>query len=262
MTSRRKFLKVSIAAVGALAIACPSSGVVLPDALDVHLSTDGTNYVLKAIDLILKQEHIPGSGALTILADTVVINSALSLPGRSITVLARNITFASGGKIITSGSATTETYTGQVAATGRAPGQPGDLGRNGGKGMDGGQVRLFADSFIGTVDISAEGANGGDAESGGNGAGGEAGRPWTNYGETTAGNGSNGGTPGAPGTPGDGGNGGHVSIATLVPKGPEPKTNTRALGGRSGASARPGKPGAGGGPGAGGSYIQEVGNCA
>lgn len=260
MTSRRKFLKSAGTITGVFLLGNLASGAVLPDVLDVHLSSDGKDYQLDAVEIILKQSHIPGNGALTILADTVIINSAISLPGRSLTVLARHISFLDGGKILTSGAPTAETYTGQVAATGRTSGASGDAGRNGGKGMDGGGVQLYAESFSGNIEILADGANGGDAESGGIGADGNSGKGWSS-GMLRGEDGANGGTPGAPGRPGDGGNGGPVSVVVLNGEALDPKVKVTNVGGKGGAVGQPGVPGRGGKAGAGGSYREESGAC-
>ncbi|XP_077977882.1 uncharacterized protein LOC144433439 [Glandiceps talaboti] len=108
------------------------------------------------------------------------------------------------------------------AEDGVTPGEAGHDGAQGGKGQQGGEVKMHvAFLFGGQLEVKSLGGQGGKGQDGGNGREGAAGSPNTDYdaccrGRSTQGHqGGKGGNAGKPGKSGDGGRGGDIEILQL-----------------------------------------------
>ncbi|WP_162878250.1 hypothetical protein [Trinickia diaoshuihuensis] len=259
MFTRRDVLKGTLAGIGTLLLyryATTQAALTLPPqagTADESLTQSGKDFFLDAIDISLDQSHIPGDGALTVRADTIRIDGLISLPGRDLTILARQIVCGANATISTKAPAVAVDYAGATAPNGVRSGDPGQDGRNGSDGANGGQVLIFAENMSGNLTVDASGAQGGAAENGGDGAPGAHGRDWAR-GMAQGGDGGVGGRAGAPGKPGNGGNGGRIGVYVVGTITVLPKPILVSRGGGAGTPASPGKPGAGGQAGNGGRY--------
>lgn len=258
MVTRRELLEISFGALGGLVIA-PSLAFAqnpsqwLKAALDANtlVAQDATTFFFTGIDVTLTQDILPGTKNLVVRADIVRIPGSISLPGRNLIVLARQIVSGPRTKIVTKALRAAEDFTNSKAPNGARPGDPGQNGRDGGSGRDGGDVTLYAREFLGPLNIDASGGDGGAAESGGSGAPGKNGDDWSD--KMVAGeNGGDGGKAGAPGTPGVGGKAGAILVVSLSESAPLPKVTATTLGGSPGAPGKAGLAGDPGQPGKGG----------
>jgi hypothetical protein len=199
-----------------------------------------------------------GASPYTVHAYSIRISGQLKLPGGTVQLIARNITFDPGSSIDVTGTA------GGAGDHGRPvnqPGQNGDDGKHGESGGDGGSVTLLAARLVGTVDLVAQGGDGGTGGDGGSGMQGAQGPPgqWAQRcdqysGDTShpAGNGSKGGDGGRGGRGGSGGKGGSISArvadATQGLLTPDLLNDYGGFGGYPGSTGAAGSGGAPGSP--------------
>jgi hypothetical protein len=227
----------------------------LPLGLDTfyrQISADGKSELICYTDVDLTGGLVPGDRTTTVLADRITISGVFARPGLDLTLLAREIVCATGGKIDLSGSPPLPTN--PKAKNGLSPGAKGDDGGVSVGGNRGGNLVIYAGTITGMLAVQSDGGAGADAENGGDGAKGATGSAWTVI--ASAGNGGRGGAAGKAGTPGAGGNGGNVVVSTLDTT----FANVTAVlsHGAAGAPGNNGNPGAGGDPGPGGSGYKTV----
>lgn len=187
-----------------------------------------------------------------IWADVVTVIGTILTGGHALTVVARQLRFAKDAAIDTRGPLP-EGFANR-APDGRSAGEDGKDGVAASAGPSGGDLVLVADSIEGEINIVARGQDGGAAQSGGNGAPGQAGaeeREACRAGPA----GGQGGRGGLAGAPGAGGSGGKVSIYADSIRDRDPDVDISA--GREGKPSVHGKPGAGGPGGAGGKRQRE-----
>ena len=201
---------------------------------DSRLDVASGTLVVQAVNWTLSQTGAPETHHLTVLADTLTIDGDVSMPGRNILLVAREIVVAQGtAKISTAGATGAPSYTKQTAA----------LGKHGavdtGTGQTGGSVAIYATTLRGKLALDTSGGKGGDAQIGGRGNTGSDGKPGT-YGTppSPAGNGNMGMNAGKPG---DGGDAGTILVLTEVALADVLVITSE--GGKAGAAASHGEPG-------------------
>ncbi len=108
--------------------------------------------------------------ATIIFADEISVSGEVRTQGHPITIVCRELTFAPGALIDTSGRPGIPTHPlGLPPATQASPGATGEEGEDGGRGSDAGAVSISAFNIAGTTAIRARGGAGGRGNDGGNG---------------------------------------------------------------------------------------------
>lgn len=221
--------------------------------LDSQLNTPGTQ-IIDGVNFTLDQTMIPATHHLIVRGYEITLNGPLSLPGYNILILAQKLNCGAGTTISTAGTTGSPSYTNSHAAPPTGLGQDGHDGAPAtstdglhapaGKGTNGGNITILAQSLTGQLILQAPGGAGGDAESGSDGAPGTPGAnasPPNHPGVQ----GGPGGQGGHAGVPGNGGNAGTIRVGTLVGL-QTSQIQSATMGGPSGNPGQNGKPGTGG----------------
>ncbi len=212
------------------------------DQFHSYLNEEAGRFEVRSIELALHQDMVPMDRSLAVFADTIILDTRVSVIGpNSIFLIARQFICSGEAELSTRGAHGSPSYTGTSA----------DLGQDGasdtGHGSNGGDIVIYAGIITGTLTIDASGGTGGDAQSGGKGATGAAGDITAP--DQFARSGKTGGAGGRAGTPGNGGNTGKVTVNTASE--PEPNSYTIQINSKAGAAGHPGRhgdPGDGGPP--------------
>ncbi len=224
--------------------------------------------VITALNLDLTQAILPANKHLIIFADTITIKTSLWLPGRNMTLYARQVVSQTGGIDLSAPAipAGIGNYTtGDRARDGGPGANRGDKGSRGADGASGaaggrgGDLAIYADSLYGALALQSRGAAGGRGQNGGNGGAGQqgvdgedahiAGAPddqRVDRGPNPGGKGGDGGIGGIGGRGGAGGAGGKITLGIIRSAG---TVTVNVAGGAAGSG---GTGGAGGGSGSGG----------
>jgi|GEM_PF-2698231 len=228
--------------------------------------SSGDTTIITGLYLNLTQDLLPANKHLIVFADVIAIKTALTLPGRNMTLYARQLV-SEGGSIdltappipagIGNYNPGDRARDGETGANRGDNGKRGDDGANGREGTWGSTMTIYAESQHGTLTIKCKGGAGGRGQDAGNGGVGQQGRDGDDaqisggYDQrverqpTSGGAGGNGGNGGNGGRGGNGGSGGNLTLGIIRKLG----TVTADLsGGAGGAGGGYGK-GSGGGPG-------------
>ena len=228
--------------------------------------------ITSLIDTTLTQDMMPAGKDLIVYGDNITINSALSLPGQTLTIIARTVTLGDGASIDLSGLDATNPWqnkatNGNPGASSSAPdATDGSKGATGAAGANGGQLVIVAETISGTMQFTSNGGAGAPGQGGGDGGTGLNGADGAAY-EVDPNNigndpehrhmwqillhdglpgatGGRAGAGGAGGKGGAGGNGGAVNVGYDV--GPPPNITCTCEAGAGGAGGAGGQPGQGG----------------
>lgn len=228
---RRAFVTATSLTLGAVAL---GSGLPLGLAQSPPETTALPPLVRTGLLLLLSDIDVAKDRVTFVWADVVRITGTIHTGGHPLHIVARRIEFVANARIDSQGHPASPTYPpGNRAGVGPSAGDNGRDGDNGGSGNHAGDVLLLADSIAGEIDITANGGQGGNAQSGGEGAKGNAGQPQ----QVACRDGPPGGTGGRggiAGAPGNGGNGGTVKIYAQAREDERPEINV--------AAGDPGKP--------------------
>lgn len=202
-------------------------------------------------EILLSDFH----ASLSVFADCIVVDGQFSLPGRNINLVARRIEARNGASIDVSAAKTQRTITGR-AQDGRSAGERGRDGAAGAPGEAGGNISLFAHSFLGMLSLISRGGDGESGQQGGSGAVGGTGLAGSDClpgvdsccSGAPGGTGQKGGTGGTGGSGGAGGNSGiiQVNLLTTVPASAFNVVAEAGNGGEGGVRGDGGPAGAGG----------------
>lgn len=237
--------------------------------LDSQLNTPGTQ-IIDGVNFTLDQTMIPATHHLIVRGYEITLSGPLSLPGYNISILAQKLNCEATTTISTAGIIGSPSYTNLHADPAPALGKNGNDGApatsvNGlhapaGRGGNGGNITILAQSLTGQLVLQTNGGAGGDAESGSDGAPGTPGAnasPPNNPGVQ----GGPGGQGGHAGVPGNGGSAGSIRVGTLVSLQAN-QIQTATQGGPPGQPGKNGTPGAGGPSGtAGQGTYTHLGRC-
>ena len=202
--------------------------------------------VIQAIDFTLNQTAAGGGVDLYIVCDILTIDGPINLPGKNITLVAREVVGQNNASIDTSGVGGTPDP--KRARDGGTPGAKGADGATGQNGSPGGAVLIAAGRIQGQLGVRSNGGAGAKGQQGGQGAVGPTGPTGSAATRQNGpGNGGQGGAGGKGGKAGNGGNGGDAGqITVLTSEQPPPTLKIEAIGGTGGQVGNPGNWGEGG----------------
>lgn len=203
--------------------------------------------VVSGLNIELLDIDVAKDRTTEIWADRLTIMEPIKTLGHDLIIHAREIRFKRKAIFDLSGLSAVPDNTGKKASDGLRPGANGQDGADGGNGGNAGSAMIFANIINGKVIIHSTGADGGGAESGGNGANGMPGGAQAQHCATGV-KGGRGGDAGKAGIPGNGGDGGTVLVFTSA----DIKTDILVKGGNAGTQAEHGTIGEGGPGGPGG----------
>jgi hypothetical protein len=227
--------------------------------------------IIVAVDITLTQDLMPAGRHLVVHADHVTIASALSLPGKNVSIMARRID-SQNGSIDVSGPAPSTPLarapdgSGPTGASDGLPGGPGSDGAPGADGTAAGQIWITSAAIEGHLTLIAHGGAGQTGQDGGNGGDGHMGTTGADGIASHMGQqvdqdgqpGNQGGQGGAGGNAGKSGNGGAAGVIKLWTMSVVAQRTvfTAAEPGPPGAPANRGRGGQGGGGGLGGFLME------
>ncbi len=251
--------------------ATPDTYNVLIDDGYFREETDASTITITAVRIDLTQDLLPADRNLIVMADTVSIAGPLRIPGRTVTMYARQVIATSANASIdVSGAPHVAGSPGNYLPGARAQdGGPGPgRGDAGGRGSDGaagatgthgGDVVIYAGAVFNTLKAVTSGGDGGRGQDAGRGGAGQQGKQGADavisgpiYDEHISRGPMAGERGGAGGDGGNGGNGGNGGDAGSVQLGLIEKIGTvttvmaGGVGGQGGAGATGGTGGAGG----------------
>lgn len=182
-------------------------------------SRDGDTDFIHAVEFAASPDTLGPSAHTRVYADRIVVQGAISMPGRSVSMFAREIVWSPGASLDTSGSKGSDHL--HPAPPRTQAELEGLHGETGALGLPAGRVELVARRILGQPEIKAEGGRGGAGQQGGKGGIGRTGdvgsRASKGMPPSRGGQGGQGARGGIGGIGGQGGRGGDVVILTREP---------------------------------------------